>query len=224
MNVRINSEFTIFANTFLNDYLQANRYEITIGFITQSENPDYYNVAIERAIYFIQSVCDNAIFVDETGIEAYPELDNMGADVIVLPEEPSDQIIGLMLFCKLNAITDGKIVITDVAIKSHVGGNYEYLHNEQELLGPFEEHGWWYEPTASIRNSSELSGEKLEVYLESLPEWKTLGLEWDQFVLDESDTENKDKNKNTKTKSKTNSDDGEVVFVDFGSNSKDSKE
>ena len=219
MNVRINSDFTIFANTFFNDYLQANQYKITVGFITQSQNPDHYTVAMDRAVYFIQSICDNAIFVDEPGIEAYPELDNMGADVVVLPEEPSDQIIGLMLFCKLNAIMEGKISVTDVAVKSHVGGNYEYLHNEQEEIGPFEEQGWWHESTASIRDSSGLSGEKLEVYLESLPEWSTLGLEWDQFVPESN------KKETGKSKaSKSTNDDGEVVFVDFRNSSNKSKE
>jgi len=215
MNVRINSDFTIFANTFLHHQLQANRYDITVAFVTNSEKPDHYTVAMDRAVYFIQSVCDNAIFVDEPGIEAYPELDNMGCDVIVLPEEPSDQIIGLMLFCKLNAIMEGKIQVIDVSVKSHVGGNYEYLHNEQELIGPFEEQGWWHESTGSIRDVSTMSDEKLEIYLETLPQWDVLGLEWDQFNPDEAASEKP----KSSSREKTTSEDGEVVFVDFGNNS-----
>jgi hypothetical protein len=175
---------------------------------------------MDRAVYFIQSVCDNAIFVDESGIEAYPELDNMGCDVIVLPEEPSDQIIGLMLFCKLNAIMEGKIQVTDVSVKSHVGGNYEYLHNEQELIGPFEEQGWWHKSTGSIRDVSTMSDEKLEIYLETLPQWDVLGLEWERFNHDEAASEKP----KPSTREKTTSEDGEVVFVDFGNNSNKSVE
>jgi len=213
MNVRINSDFTIFANTFHNDRLQANRYKITVAFCTKSQDPDEYTVAIDRAVYFIQGMCDNAIFVDEYGIESYPELDNMGNDVIVLPEEASDQIIGLMLFCKLNAIMEDKIQVTDVAIKSHVGGEYEYLHNEMEMIGPFEEKGWWHESIPSIRDPEQLSDEKREVYLDTLPDWSVLGLDWDQFNLSKETEDTTDKKPKQKASTDKN---GDVVFVDFG--------
>ncbi len=215
MNVRIKSNFTIFSNIFYNDHLQANRYEISVEFLTKSENPDHYNIAIDRAVYFIQAVCDNAIFVDENTIFVYPEIDNMGCDVVVLPEEPSDQIIGLMLYCKLNAIMEGVIQVTDVAIKSHVGGEYEYLHNENELIGPFEEEGWWHESVASIRDSEQLTEEQQEVYFETLPKWEILGLDWDKSYLD-SDIKDTEQPK-TNRKQSTNKN-GEVVFVDFGKN------
>lgn len=221
MNVRIKSNFTIFSNTFHNDHLQANRYDITIEFLTQSQNPDHYNVAIDRGVYFIQAVCDNAIFVDEHAIFAYPEIDNMGCDVIVLPEEPSDQIVGLMLYCKLNAIMEGVIQVTDVAIKSHVGGEYEYLHNENELVGPFEESGWWHESAASIRDPEHLTEENRDIYIDTLPKWDKLGLDWERSYLEDNATSS-EKTRTAKTPNKN--DDGEVVFVDFGKNPEDSDE
>lgn len=212
MNVRIKSNFIIFASVFHNDQLQANRYEIKVEFLTKSENPDHYNIAIDRAVYFIQAVCDNAIFVDEHSIQAYPEIDNMGCDVIVLPEEPSDQIIGLMLFCKINAIMEGVIQVTDVSVKSHVGGEYEYLHNENELLGPFEESGWWNESSSSIRNPEMMDENQREIYFETLPKWDVLGLDWENTYDNEPDT-----SKDTKSnKHRSSTKDGEVVFVDFG--------
>jgi len=186
-----------------------------VAFVTKSQEPDQYAVAMDRAVYFMQALCDNAIFVDEYGISAYPELDNMGNDVIVLPEEPSDQIIGLMLFCKLNAIMEDNIQVTDVSVQSPIGGEYEYLHNEEELIGPFEEQGWWHDSSLSIRDPEQLSGEKREVYLETLPDWSDLGLDWGQFAPDGTDRNRN--NKKTSATHKTHKSDG-VVFVDFGNN------
>lgn len=216
MNARLNSEFNILANIFHNDHLQANHYKIKISFTTNSEDPNIFTVAMDRAVYFTQAVCDNAIFVNELDIFAYPELDNMGNDVIVLPDEPSDQIIGLMLFCKLNAIMQDQIRVTDVSIKSHIGGDYEYLHNEQEMLGPFEDPGWWHEDSASIRDPDALPEDQRHVYLETLPDWDLLGLGWDRTLDRDPGTENISKN-NPDDKSSTKKD-GEVVFVDFGNN------
>ena len=221
MNVRFRSSYTIFANTFLQKYLQANRYQIVVDFLIHSEDADEYNIAVDRASYFMHALCSNAIFVKEDDIEKFPELDNMGCDVIVLPEEPNDQIIGLMVFCKLNAIMEGRVSVTDVSIKSHVGLDYEYLHNEEEFIGPFEDSGWWNDSDVGIRNTEDMSDENREIYLESLPEWSTIGLDWGGDIPSPELRNVHGPGKSAKkSKKETDTNSGNVVFVDFDKNKK----
>jgi hypothetical protein len=66
-----------------------------------------------------------------------------GANVTTLPEEPVDQIVGMMLFYKLNAIMEGRIEITQLDLSSTLGEGVWYLHDEEDNPGPFSTKGWW---------------------------------------------------------------------------------
>lgn len=210
MNMRIGSEYKIFANMFSEDELVATRFAVNVKFITNSENPYEYATAINRASYFLNEMCENAIFVDDDSLEEYPELDNMGVDVIVLPNLACEQIIGIMLFCKLNAIMESKVLVDEISIKIDAGQKYEYFHNREDPLDMFEEIGWWHEKTLSIRHPENLPSEKRQKYFESLPSWADLQLEMDG---DES---------MPPIDAKVDSD-GDVLFVDFKKPPKDSE-
>jgi len=208
MNVKIGSKYKIFANMFAEDELIATRFEVNVKFITNSENPYEYATAINRAAFFLTEMCENAIFVDDDSLEEYPELDNMGVDIIVLPNIACEQIIGVMLFCKLNAIMESKVFVDELSIKVDAGRKYEYFHNREDPLDEFDEMGWWHEKTLSIRHPENLSSEKRQTYFESLPTWANLQLEMgEDEITPPIDT-------------KVDSD-GDVLFVDFKKPSKD---
>jgi hypothetical protein len=49
-----------------------------------------------------------------------------------------------MLFCKLNAITEGQIVISQLDISSSLGDDVWYQQTTDDELGPFGQPGWWH--------------------------------------------------------------------------------
>ena len=72
---------------------------------------------------------------------------------------------------------EGQIVITSLDIKSTLGEDVWYQHDDEEILGPFDQDGWWH------RNSIQ----KETIDLDPTPEnvvkvistgWKEYGLEW----------------------------------------------
>jgi hypothetical protein len=62
-------------------------------------------------------------------------------------EEPVDQIIGIMLFNKFNAVMEGRMEVTALDISSTQGDGVWYQHDDGDTQGPFVESGWWHEST-----------------------------------------------------------------------------
>jgi hypothetical protein len=118
--------------------------------------------------------------------------------VIVLPDEPVDQIMGMMLYLKYNAVMENRMVVTDVEISSVQGDNMGYLHSHGENLSPgLSRDGWWVDAAPTWYDITVTHTRDKVVSLNSRPEWADHGLAW---------TDATDKGSNS------------VVFADFGRN------
>jgi ATP/maltotriose-dependent transcriptional regulator MalT len=124
-----------------------------------------------------------------------------GQRVLVLPEPPVDQVLGMLLYSKLNAICEGKIVVTDVEIASIHGDGVVFLHGQDEILPIFHQPGWWQSigPNWEEPSKGKRKTEKI-ISLGRMPEWTDLDLDW---VAHDEEIE------------------GSVVFVDFQRNDKE---
>jgi hypothetical protein len=101
----------------------------------------------------------------------------IGANVVTLPDEPVDQIVGLMLYCKLNAIMEGVMTVTALDICSSLGDDVWYEHTEEDAVGPFFDAGWWNLAT-TVHNNLDGADRNTKV-VKVVPDcWAEYGLCW----------------------------------------------
>lgn len=199
MNVRLQYDFDFLGAIYFEGRLQLNSYSASLSLLTQLHDAASTNIAMERMRAFVMVELENAVFVGPNEMEKAEMLTMMGMNVVTLPEEPVDQVIGLMLYCKLNAVMEGRMTVTALDIQSSLGDSVWYQHDEDDAVGPFVQDGWWHRPTCQHSDVALESAEN--VVKVPTAGWYEYGLEWP-----EEHTEN---NSNT------------VVFANFQRNEKD---
>jgi len=145
--------------------------------VVETEQVREQNIAMERLHYFINEVLDNSIFFDlnDKKIEAFK---NLNLKICSLPEEPFDQIIGIILLMKFNSILENKLVVTDLFIESKLG-DYVKFHIVQEIAESFfTGNNWWNNASANISNNEKNSGKKTKIVKLFDDDWLGLGLSW----------------------------------------------
>lgn len=177
MNVRLKKTFGWYSGLVIEDRFQINHYTTELELLTVSDDQVQQNIAYERMKFWFYDIMDNAVFVSET----HPDIDRWretSARVIAFPTDPVDQIIGIMLCSKLNAVMEDRIVVTDTEIWSKCGDGMSYLHNWKESQGPLSESGWWSD-ARPIYNALKTNNSGNIVNLDRVAEWKSHDLDWD---------------------------------------------
>ena len=186
MNVRLRKTFGWYSGLVTEDRFQINHYTTELELLTVSEDQMQQNIAYERMKFWFYDIMDHAVFVNET----HPDIDRWretAARVIAFPSDPVDQIIGIMLCSKLNAVMEDRIVVTDVEIWSRAGDSMSYLHNWKESTGPLSQEGWWVD-TRPIWTLNRANTSGKVVNLGRSLEWKSHDLDWDTAESDSTST------------------------------------
>jgi len=187
MNVRLQYDIDFMAGIYYEDSLQLNQYSVSLDLITKTTDAEQTNIAMNRLKCFIWSELENTVFINQVHEEKAEMMSLLGINVTTLPEEPVDQLIGIMLYCKLNAIMEGRMIITDLNIQSTLGDQVWYLHNEEDALGPFVDDGWW-----TLSNTQhehiELETVSQNVVKVTTTGWQEYGLEWPDEVKHTANT------------------------------------
>lgn len=147
MNVRLQYNFDFLAGLYFEGQLQLNQYAVCISLLTKTANSADTNVAMGRIKVFVNEQLANTIFINSNDRERAELFQLMGINVTTIPEQPVDQIIGMMLYCKFNAIMDGRMIITQLDISSQLGDGIWYQHDDEDSSGPFVAQGWWHDCT-----------------------------------------------------------------------------
>lgn len=201
MNIRLQTDLEFMAAVYMENSLKINNYSLSVQLCTNTSEEREINIAMDRLKIFVQAELADAVFVNQEESGPAEMLALLGANVVTLPEEPVDQIIGLMLYCKLTAIMEDRMIIENLDISSSLGDNVIYLHNEEDALGPFQQTGWWH--AADITHSDiefEDDSDRKNVVKVPNTGWSFYGLCWNQ--------------------GKKNTQDGTVVVGNFSQNAK----
>ncbi|CAB4137663.1 hypothetical protein UFOVP328_49 [uncultured Caudovirales phage] len=198
MNVRLRYTTKFTAGIFFSDRLMMNNYQVSLNMITASEDSDDHNVALDRIKYFIENQLKHTIFINSKNFNQCRALADAGLKITTLPEEPIDQVIGIMLYCKLNAILEDRLIVVEVEVSSELGDNIVYFHDEEEAQGPFETVGWWKESDTVHCDFKLFDSEKVVALNHIGAGWNELGLHWEDSIKLNIDIE-----------------DNKVVFADF---------
>lgn len=176
MNVRIAQLLSINAGAWYDGALEMNQYTIKLWMITQTFDSVEQNIAFLRAKHFVYDELENTIFINSTDSKC-AEFVSAGLDITTLPGDPADQLIGIMLFHKLNAIMEGRIDIVEVEISA--GDSVIYLHSENETSDDVIRPAWW--SSADLTHSDFVATEYEKVLsISQSTAWRELGLAWQE--------------------------------------------
>jgi hypothetical protein len=177
MNVRLQYDLEFLAGVYYDDCLQINSYDVSMSLLTKTKDSASTNIAMERLKAFVHGVLESTVFINQANMERAEFLQLAGCNVTTLPEEPVDQIVGMMLYYKLNAIMEDRMVITNLDIASRLGDGVWYQHDDEDGTGPFAADGWWHEPTVQHESLPQpvTDSKVVEVHPNA---WAEYGLMW----------------------------------------------
>lgn len=182
MNVKIKFETMFTAGVHWLDKLYMTNYTVKIKMLINSADIQEQNIAMHRLKCMLQEQFSNSVFVNQTNQKQIKQYLAAGVSVSPLPEEPLDQIIGIMLFCKLNAVMEERLFITSLDLSSEIGDLIVYTHSEGEAIGPFASEGWWHseEPIHNeiSKYAKRINDERI-VEMQKKQTWKDYGFHWD---------------------------------------------
>ena len=177
MNVRLQYDLEFLAGIYYDDSLQMNSYSVNLNLLTKTRDAASTNVAMERLKAFVYEELASTVFINQNNMERAEFLQIVGANVTTLPEEPVDQIIGMMLYYKLNAIMEDRMIVTSLDISSSLGDGVWYQHDEDDSAGPFVIKGWWHDASTQHETieREEIADNVVKVISTG---WYELGLDW----------------------------------------------
>ncbi len=147
MNVKLQYDLEFLGGVWFDSLLQLNSYQVTLQLTTRSADQVRINIAMDRLKCFVYSELESAVFINQAHADTAEMMNVMGINIVTLPSDPVDQIVGLMLYCKLNAVMEDVLRIERLDISSTLGDAVWYQFDDQEdSLGPLAADGWWHYP------------------------------------------------------------------------------
>jgi len=178
MNVKIGYTSHFIAGVWWNNRLIMSTYTVTFKMITATDSAQDTNTALDRLRYMVEEYLVDTVFIKDTNAEQIALLKAAGIKIIALPEEPVDQIIGMMLYSKLSAVMEGCMLIRSIMLSSTAGDDVIYEHDAQESVAPFNQPGWWAESTPVCEAESQRQSNDTVFVLNAVNQWRDLGLQW----------------------------------------------
>jgi len=186
MNVKIEYPAEFLSAVYWNDQVMFNCYSVRCEMITNSRDHIEQNIALERLKYILFVQMQNSVFVDVKEKATIKRLETAGLRTIALPELPVDQIVGMMLYSKLDAVMEGRIVMSQLRLSSDLGENVVYSQTDTETIGPFQQRGWWNSAEPGCSDAKPSAGKVVSIATKAAT-WQSLDLHWDQEHNKETD-------------------------------------
>jgi hypothetical protein len=177
MNVRIRFNTEMRTAAWFGDEFLINNFAVNLQLITQSQNPIDHSVCMGRIRNIIDQL-EHSIFVNQDNTGKINELIGCGLRVTAFPQEPIDQIVGIVLLEKLNAVLEGRMRVTDLDICSDLGDNIWFMHGEHEKISAISDSGWWTDSSPSVGSTASPTAKTKVVKLRKPLNWQSFDLEW----------------------------------------------
>lgn len=165
------------AGVYYGGEMRMNHYTSVIHMTTNSTDAADHNVAFERIKYFVYNCLDSAVFINGEEQEQCQRFAEAGIKAVTMPGDPVDQLIGLMLYYKLNAVMEDRIIVDETEISSLLGENMVYLHSDNETTDVGEPPAWWSNTEPCYNDFVTVSADKV-VAMHATSAWRDLDLAW----------------------------------------------
>lgn len=190
MNVKISRgfQFSCMVLGEKTDHAQINLYTLGLDMTALSQDSTYYNIAYDRVKFWVQDIMQDAILISQH----HPQLSqwqSTGNRCIIFPQDPVDQLVGVMMLSKLNALTEQNLEINCLSISSAFDDNVCYFFEAGETHDIANMPDWWLDsrPIWSMQDKIR-GGTKKIMYLTRSRDWKDYGLDWAQSENPQSAT------------------------------------
>ena len=180
MNVRLKYDLHFNAGVYYNSNTILNNYSLRLWMITNTELAEDQNTAFERMKYFVYNHVDNTMFIDRAEQEQCAKFLQAGLNITTMPGDPVDQLIGIMLYHKLNAIMEQRMTIVETELSSSQGQAMTYLHSEEENTLGVEAPAWWQNADLAHSDFALPESEKV-VSMQTTMAWRDLDLAWSEL-------------------------------------------
>lgn len=175
MTAHIEKQYFFNAAIHFENNFMINNYELTLYMAVETDCIREQHVGIDRLNYMIYNQFEDSIFIAKEHEECIENYERAGLHVLIIPEEPYDQIVGMIILQKLNAVLDGKIKITDISFGSKVNHGIKFCVPSEHSEEVFSGKHWWNNGSTSIRDDHKK--EKI-VNLFNDDDWAKLELSW----------------------------------------------
>ncbi len=176
MNVRLQYTMNFTAGVHYHERMVMNNYMLKVFMITNTTVAENTTIAFERLKYFIAEL-DSTVFVNSEEQLACQRYIDAGIKITTLPVDPVDQIIGVMLFHKLNAIMEDRIIMVETELSSVLGDSMVYIHSENETAENLVMPEWWMTPDLVHCDTDLIDNDKV-LAIHQAGAWRELDLGW----------------------------------------------
>ena len=182
MSSRVEKDFVFDSCIHFDDKFLINSFNVSMSILIETPEALEQNIAIERIGYFIYTCINHSIFVNEDDVKAIQLYKKAGINVVVTPDDPYDQILAMLLVVKLNAITEGRLTITDLTLSSTLSDGIRFCivsEIAEDTIDTSNPTLWWNQPNLCIahNNTIDLQPQNI-VKLFGDEGWKESGLAW----------------------------------------------
>ena len=177
MNVRLKYDIHFTAGVYYDSGLHMNNYSLRLWLTTNSENSADQNISFERIKYFIYNQIDSTIFINDELKDQCHLFTQAGLNITTIPGDPVDQLVGIMLYYKLNAITEDRMIVVETELSSIFGENMTYIHGEFENTSGYIQPAWWTTPDLTHSDFVPVDSDKVVAISQSTA-WRELELAW----------------------------------------------
>lgn len=177
MSSRIVKDISFFAAVHFENQFLINLYECDMSMLVHTDDPREQRIAIDRLVYFVSNYLQNSIIVsgqDKTAIEKY---EAAGMSTCIVPEEPFDQILGLVFLNKFNSIMEERCEITNMTFGSRLSDYIKFDVSKEEAEAMYPDTAWYNDSTVAIRDKPKKKKDKI-VKLFDPDEWEKNELSW----------------------------------------------
>ena len=144
--IRLNFDLNFQAGIWYGKQLMLSNYVVNANVLTNTKKPVDNETAVERMRWFVNNVFHCSVFIEDEDQAQADKLWAAGINVIQMPGPPTDQLINLLMFTKLNAIVEGRVILTDLQLTGNLSDGIRYNCDMEDFFGPFAEKGWWNDP------------------------------------------------------------------------------
>tara|TARA_B110000503_G_scaffold76805_1_gene118495 strand:- start:1417 stop:1980 length:564 start_codon:yes stop_codon:yes gene_type:complete len=181
MSQRIEKDF-IFDNAIhFNKSFFLNRYEMTLSMLVETSDIHDQNTALNRINHLMEMSISMGIWISEKDTAAIKKYKNAGINICTTPDQPYDQTLSTVLLQKCNAITEGRVVVTDLILGSifSEGIRFHTVMEVAEETLDASSNKWWNcnSPCTEHREASD--GNIVKLFND---EWETLDLSFNKKV------------------------------------------
>lgn len=183
MTTRIQKDFTFMAAVHFNNKFMVNIYEMSAAMAIISMDSANQNTAIERVNYFLNNFIEDCIFINESCKDEIEKYCKAGLKICAIPADPYDQVVGLILLNKCNAIMEDRVVISDLMFGSKLSNLVRFELDLETAQTQFSGNKWWNNSSLCTENAldceKKVKKDKIvKLFDHKLNEWSNLELTW----------------------------------------------